>query len=416
MKYPLVRNWLMANTPLEPALLEGAGFDAMVADRVAAAGVSSESEYVETLRGSEEEAERLTAGVAVPETWFFRYQQSYKYLAEFLERRLAAGGRTLTMASIGCAAGEEPYGMAMVARHAGWSADSVRIEAIDRSREALRRARAGEYGAGSIRTEIPVWAADFLNRTDSLITVDPEIRGSVRFVNDDATRLGALPSTPTFDVIFCRNLMIYLGVAARVRLLDAICAALVPGGLLFVGHADTFLCVRTGLRAVKEEHTFCFERTDGTAPVAAASVVTPIKVSPAIPNRSTPRVGRVAEAPAPARSVEIAAAAEATMENARDLADAGRLQECEEMLRALLAKTGPTAEALELLGMIRMGANDPGGAKACFTQALYLEPQRTASILQLAMIYEQQGDGRRAEAFWNRARRSGAADTQELGR
>jgi chemotaxis protein methyltransferase WspC len=88
--------------------------------------------------------------------------------------------------------------------------------------------------------------------------------------------------------------------------------------------------------------------------------------------------------------------------------------ESEAMVRSIIAQRGPSAGAFELLGLIRMAANDVPGAKRLFEQAVYLEPARTASLLQLAMIGERAGDPHRAAAYWERARRASA--TQEAGR
>lgn len=409
MSYPAVRRWLMEHTSLEPSLLEGAGFDALVAERVAAVDGASESAYIAALDQSEDEVDRLTAGIAVPETWFFRYPQSFRLLLEFLERRRSVGAFSLRMLSIGCATGEEPYSMAMSARNADWPDDAITIEALDRNRAVLARAKSGEYGAASIRTEIPDWAAEFLRRSGSTVVVDPAIRGLVQFSLADVTRPGAILSGPPRDVIFCRNLLIYLGEEARTRLLDSICEALAPGGLLFLGHAEPLLCATPALRLFPAPHAFALERTGNEpGPLVRSPVVPPL--------RGRALESRIAR-PAPLRPLPSAphspAAAELTVDDARDLADAGRAQESEAIVRSILARQGPSAEALELLGMIRMASNDVPEARRCFEQAVYLEPSRTASLLQLAIISEGKGDARRAEALWNRARRSSAAGRKE---
>jgi chemotaxis protein methyltransferase WspC len=94
---------------------------------------------------------------------------------------------------------------------------------------------------------------------------------------------------------------------------------------------------------------------------------------------------------------------------ARDLADAGRMAESREMVRSIIARDGPSAVALELLGLVSIAADDVAGAKRLFEQAVYLEPQRAACLLQLAMISERAGDPQRASMYWDRARRASAA-------
>jgi chemotaxis protein methyltransferase WspC len=407
MSYPAVRQWLIERASLEPSLLEGSGFDAIIAERLTSRGCAGEPDYISLLESSPDEVEHLTAGIAVPETWFFRYPQSFRLLVEHLERRRASGSSPLRMLSIGCATGEEPCSMAMAALHAGWPSDSIVIEALDRNRSALARARAGRYGAASFRTEIPVWAAGHFGRSGGDIVVDPAIRAPVRFISADITQSGSVPPGPPRDVVFCRNLLIYLAEPARKSILESICAALAPGGLLFVGHAEPLLWSTPLLHLCAAPHAFALQRGAADRPTET--------FRPA--DRSRPAT---AESPAPRRApVRTALPASAaqppdpTLDDARDLADAGRAKESETLVRAILARRGPSAAALELLGTIRMASNDLPEAKRCFEQALYLEPSRTVSLLQLTFISEQGGDPRRAETLWNRVRRLAAPGQKE---
>ncbi len=405
-----VRRWLLKHTPLEPALLEGAGFETLVAEHIAATG-GGEAAYVAALGGSPDEVDRLLAGIAVPETWLFRYPHSYGLLVEFLRRRLAAGAPALRMLSVGCATGQEPYCMAMAALHAGWPAALVSVGGLDRNREFLRLAAAAEYGATSIRAEIPAWAVPFLRREGERFGIDPAVRSVVWFRQADAIEPAALLAAAPCDVIFCRNLLIYLNAGARARLLDAIGAALAVGGLLFVGHAEQVITGASPLRRVPAPHAFALERIDAAAPAAEGP-----PALRAVPRHRVAAVGqrpRGAALATPCVVAEPQPAPQETLDDARDLADAGRIQDGETMVRSIIARRGPTAAALELLGMIRMAANDASGARRFFEQAVYLEPARSASLLQLAIISERAGDARRAATLWDRARRAASAGPEE---
>jgi chemotaxis protein methyltransferase WspC len=412
-----VRQWLLEHTPLEPSLLEGAGFAALVAERIATVARGDESLYIAALGQSPDEVERLTAGVAVPETWLFRYPSSFELLVDVLRHQSAA--KSLRMCSVGCATGLEPYSMAMAAVHAGWSPDRVRIDAFDRNPEALAIATAGIYGPAAIRGEIPGWATGFLERVAGAIRIDAGIRAMVRFTQIEVTASGI---QGPYDVIFCRNVMIYLSAPARTRLVREICAALAPGGVLFVGHAEQFIRGEPTLRPVAAPHAFALQRVDGVVEPRGPLGRTPTKIDATEASskllasvRPSPRPSPVA----PTRAVVPLAAAPSAVErrddllDARALADAGRMAESEAVVRSLIAHRGPSAGALELLGLIRMAANDVPGAKRLFQQSVYLEPERAASLLQLAMISERAGDPHRAAAYWERARRASA--TQETG-
>lgn len=406
-----MRRWLEERAHIEPSLLEGAGLDAAVAGRIAQFG-GAEPAYVEALSRVPEEADRLLADIAVPETWFFRYPRSYDLLLGFLESLRASGEPALRMLSIGCATGQEPYGMAITALHAGWPADRVTVEALDRNSGFLRVATKGEYGASSIRTEAPAWAMPFLQRKGDMIVVAPPVRGLVRFTRADVSDPASLRGAGPFHVVFCRNLLIYLNSQARTSLLDSICAELAPDGLLFVGHAEQGLRGASPLRAVSASHAFALQPHqpgEGQETPPAPARRSPAR-SQHLHDRPTAPLAALTPAVQPH---EPSPAHEESLDIARGLADTGRIEDSEAMIRAVIARRGPSAEACELLGMIRLSVNDDAGAKRLFEQSVYLDPSRAASLLQLAMISERSGDSRRAGAYWDRARRASAPQPGE---
>ncbi|MBN8597908.1 MAG: hypothetical protein J0L78_09565 [Planctomycetes bacterium] len=417
MMYAQVQKWLTERMSLDASLLQGAGFESLVAERLRACGCGDELGYLALLARSGDEGELLAGSIAVPETWFFRYPRSFELLVEYLERMLRAGAPMLRLVSVGCASGEEPYGMAMAALHAGWTEDRVQIDGFDRSEAALARARAAEYGSFSIRHEVPGWAVGFLKHEGGRIAVCDRVRSMVRFERADVLDRRVLAQGGPYGAVFCRNVLIYLDAAARARLLDSIAETLAEGGLLFVGHAEQMVAVSARMRRIENSHAFALERVRGvesTGRESAGGGVVAVRSAERrgaekIPVRERGiefRAGSIPAAATRAGGPAIATPVEATLEGARELADAGRVRESEEMIRAIVARKGPTAAALELLGTLRQASKDPAGAKTLFEQALYLEPARTTSLLQLALIYESNGDASRAERMWERVRRS----------
>lgn len=309
--------------------------------------------------------------------------------------------------------------MAMTALEAGWTADRVHIEGLDRNAEFLRAAAVARYGTGSIRTEIPSWAVRFLRRSGDTFAVDPAVCAMVRFTRADVTDVAVMGGTGPWDVVFCRNLLIYLNAAARARLLESIVAQLAPGGLLFVGHAEQVMRGALPLRAVSSPHAFALELVDEKTavthrPPAARSAFTHTFAPPALSiARPTPPP---TSTPSPTARPEPGPHPENSVEDARAMADAGHTREAEVMIRAIIARRGPSASAMELLGMIRMCQNDSGGARRLFEQAVYLEPARSASLLQLALISERAGESGRAASYWERARRASAGGRAEPAR
>lgn len=414
MSHSLIRHWLEQHSPVEPSLLEGVGIDAIVTERINAFG-GSEPAYLAELSRSPDEVDRLMAGIAVPETWLFRYPRSYEVLLEFAQLRLAAKAATFRMLSVGCATGQEPYCMAMTALRAGWTAERVRVEGLDRNREFLRLAEVGEYGAGSIRAELPSWAMRYLQRCGDVIRIDASAREPVRFLRADITELAGVRGEGAYDVIFCRNVLIYLNAESRTRLLDSICAELAPGGLLFVGHAEQLMRGSTPLGNLHVPHAFALERPSlPRATGRLSGLEHPQQSRVRVPVAYDWPPARVATGaiPAPRKAPEVTI--ESSMERAQDLADGGRLDDAEKMIRAIILRSGPTAPAMELLGVIRVSVNDTEGAKRLFEQAVYLEPTRVTSLLQLALLSERAGAANSADAYWARTRR--ASQVSEKGR
>jgi chemotaxis protein methyltransferase WspC len=187
--------------------------------------------------------------------------------------------------------------------------------------------------------------------------------------------------------------------------------SLAVGGVLFVGHAEQFTRVESRLRPIAAPHSFALERI---VPEEVAMKPAPAALPPAPSKR--PQLAPRPTAASPRADAGEVVAPEATLAAARDLADAGRMAEGEAMARSIIARRGPTARALELLGMIRIAANDVAGARRLFEQAVYLEPERAASLLQLALLSERDGDSRRASMLWDRARRASGSAEKEAAR
>lgn len=413
MKHQTIVRWLEANTAVEPSLLGGPGLEALIAERLAAFN-GDESAYVEVLRHSPDELDRLFAGIAVPETWLFRYPRSFDVLLEYCGKLLLENAPVLRMLSVGCATGQEACCMALVAREAGWPGAKIQIRAIDRNQDFLDAAKKGEFSAASIRNEMPGWAMSALHREHGRIRMDRSVTDLIQFSRADITKPGALLGLGPFDVIFCRNILIYLNASAREQLVSMLCAELKSDGLLFVGHAEMGMRGSSPLQPLGEPHAFVLRKIVGSSKEKSRAIASERRLPPV---RTEPVTNPAVETPTRAstpKALPSEVGTQPTVEDARDLADAGLSEQAESMVRAIIAREGTSGESLELLGLIRMSRGDPDGAKRLFEEAVYLEPDRAASLLQLAMLSERAGDVRRAATFWERAKRSGTAGASQV--
>ncbi|MDG6109946.1 methyltransferase domain-containing protein [Dactylosporangium aurantiacum] len=206
----------------------------------------------------------LAEAVTINETYFFRNVEQFNVLAEVVlpERvRARSAERVLRLLSVGCSTGEEAYTLAMVTAERVDPRWDVSITGLDVNRGALRVAAAGRYSRWSLR-ETPAAAQHRWFRTVAEgVEIDERLRGRVRFLEYNAANDDPLLFAPdTYDVVFCRNLLMYLTPATAAALVARTTRALAPGGYLFLGHTDT-LGSRPPALTVQHSHgTFYYQK------------------------------------------------------------------------------------------------------------------------------------------------------------
>lgn len=396
MRFPAIAHWLAATTGFEPDLLGGQAAERLIADGMRAAGAADESSYLARLQTDAPELERVLAAVAVPETSFFRYPASYEMLADWLARRRAArnGSARLRMASIACATGEEPCSMVITAAHSGWELARVEVHAWDRNARAIATARAGRYPASALGPGVPDWARPSFAREGDHVRVTGPTLSAIDYRHANVLELPPAASR-RYDVIFCRNLLIYLDAASRRVLLAWLAQSLAADGRLFLGHAECGSAVERAFAGVEAPRAFAYSLRP--APVGAPP---PVRPPPAPPRPAVEVLTRAAGVDRePARSAP-------SLDEARALADRGELRPAVAAARAVLETTGPSPAVLELLGSVHLALGDVGQAHDCFFRAVYLDPNHEPSLLQLALICDRLGDTAQASRYRRRAGRA----------
>jgi chemotaxis protein methyltransferase CheR len=224
-------------------------------------GCDSMLDYYYLLRyddPSGRELEELIDALVVPETYFFREIDALSMAVREFVLPLVERGNRPRIWSAACATGEEPYTLAMLLDAAGVLA-KVDIVASDLSARVLARARAGEFGGRSVRhVPDPALAERWLERRERSVRLRPGLEGAIDFrrVNlVDADGVGALG---TFDVVFCRNVLIYFKDATASKVVASIRKALRPGGVLFVGASESLLRLGNTFSCEERRGTFFY--------------------------------------------------------------------------------------------------------------------------------------------------------------
>ena len=222
--------------------------------RLRALGIPTMSEYLEFLAKDSSRAElaEMVDVLTTNKTSFFREIEHFRLLQETILPALAQRGGPIRIWSAGCSTGEEPYTISLIARETiGPAASRVRILATDISARVLRQAKAAEYDADVVE-DVPaaLRRTHFVaGPTADTLRVAPATRELVQFAR--LNLMGDWPMRGPFDVIFCRNVMIYFDKPTQERLVARYGALLAPGGHLFVGHSESLSGLRHDLTYVQ---------------------------------------------------------------------------------------------------------------------------------------------------------------------
>jgi chemotaxis protein methyltransferase CheR len=243
--------WL---SPVKKALLVG-----RLSKRLRALNLSSYADYYEIVVADEAEKVRMIDCICTNETHFFREPRHFEFLASRLfpawraEADAGRRPRRIRAWSAACSTGEEPYSLAMALLAAFPSGWDLEILATDLSTRVLERARAAVWPMERSRQIPDDLLRSFMLRgfgaQEGFMKAGPEIRAVVRFA-----RLNLIgedwPATGTFDLLFCRNVLIYFDRPTKERVVDRLIERLAPGGHLFLGHAESLGGVTTRVRPV----------------------------------------------------------------------------------------------------------------------------------------------------------------------
>lgn len=242
---------------------------ARLVKRLRARGFTSFRQYYECVSrgGGDGELGEMINAVSTNVTSFFRENRHFDYLGQKVIPELAArpSGARVRLWSAACSTGEEAYSMMMtVLESMDCSGRNVKLLANDISTRVLETARAGRYPSDKINSIPGCFADKYFSRPGGgLVEVNREVRSFIAFRHFNLL-VSPLPFTGRFDVIFCRNLMIYFDPPTQKKLVHTLSGALNPGGHLFIGHSESIpFSKEAGLKGVAPA---VFRRIQGNHP------------------------------------------------------------------------------------------------------------------------------------------------------
>ncbi len=399
-----IEGLLKSRLGLDPQVLGRNVLAGAVQDRIKITSCQSMEVYAGDLATSAAELEALAGKLLVHETWFFRDRVPFDYLSRFVRTApTKVDGRKLRILSAACATGEEPYSIAVILLETGLSPESFQIDALDLNREALHKAEAAQYSENSFRFSTDSFKTCYFHHVDGSYALTPSVRKLVNLEQGNLLETTWAAGKGAYDIVFCRNLLIYLDENSRNSLLRNVEAVLHPEGLLFVGAAEAGQMPGDRFVPVRHPKSFAFLRKTAAGrkrATTAVKVPSPRQMDiHEFPRRPTPPpAGDTRSAASEPRS-ELPVP---VLDRARLLADRGDLTEASKLCGAHLEENRDDAEGHVLLGLIRVAAGEDRQAEDCFARAVYLEPDHREALVHLALLVERRGDEHRAQVIKRR--------------
>ncbi len=216
-----------------------------VAECMEQAGSQSFAAYMAVLQTDRRHAEALINSFTVNETYFYREDHQLRCLGASMLPEIVARGRPgdlVRLWSFPCSTGEEPYSLALWLLENWPMVDAYNIEIIgsDIDTRALAAAEAGEYGPRALGRLSDDMRARYFEAADGdQLRIIKDLRESVRFTQANLIDAAGMARQGRFDVIFCRNVLIYFDEDSRLQASHNLFSALNPGGFLCLGHAES---------------------------------------------------------------------------------------------------------------------------------------------------------------------------------
>lgn len=374
--------------------------------------------YVEKVAHRSSELAELAPALTVSETYFLRNANQFRALAALLSSRQKAYTRQLRLLSAGCSTGEEAYSLAITVRETlGNPADrALLVLGVDLNAEAIESARSGTYSRWSLRETPDAIRGRYFVQNGNRYAVGEEIRTRVQFEQQNLLQPAKdLWRNEAYDIVFCRNVLMYLAPAAASSLIRNIARSLAPGGHLFLGHAENLRGLSNDFHLRHSHDTFYYERRAALNSVADRAPPSraegPLETTE-VPSEDASWFGMIAKASGQIEklsreglevpearetrreipSVSIPAAEQNHVSSAMDLLKQERFQEALRLLASAPQPASTEPDALLLRAMLLVSTGQLSSAATQCEELLEEDELNASAHYILAICREHAGD------------------------
>lgn len=340
--------------------------------------------YYQLVKSSPFEFQELAEHFLVTETWFFRNAAAIDAAVKKVVE--APPGKITRILSLGCSSGEEPYSIAMALLDANVRPQNISITAYDLSKKAIAIALRGLYEKNSFREKNNEFRDRYFTSVGTQYEIVKQIRHLVQFQYGNILNKSLIKLPPSYDIIFCRNVLLYLSQEARNTVLSRIKYVLASDGIIIVTAAETEAVRKLRFVSIAEGPSYVLKKLKSTS--------------------SHNKAGQLQDTESSTLN-ELFKELNDEIDYIRKLADQGEFNKANKQCQAYIDKNLVDAEGHFLLGVIQHALKNNDAAKQAFMKAIYLKPEHHQALIYLSLIEEGMGNTKQANIYRQRADRVG---------
>ena len=388
----------------------GMGFDErkrkqleeIVENRCRILGLPHMGDYGEILLASPGENDEFTTLMdilTIRESFFFRQEAQFRAFRHFclplLMDKKKARRERINIWSAGCAGGEEAYSVAMIVRDLVPEnpQGEFYIKGTDISRQALRKAEEGVYTERAVRGLPSHYLDRYFTKEQGRYVLSAHIRAMVDF---EYFNLSEKPfpfdAMPRWDIIFCRNVIIYFTPNHSRELMKNFFSGMAEGGFLFAGFSETMRYLNDDFIPIQLDNAFIYQKPfSGQAPKPSSILPAKAKkIQRRFLKKKPVKVEKASTATRKKKGSDKGESLEGHLRSARELADKGDTMAAVALLDNIIVEDPLHARAYFLLAMIHRNAGSLDQSGDYLKKVIYLEPDNAPARLHLADIFKAQ--------------------------
>ncbi len=359
-----------------------------IARRMRSLQIKDIKDYYSLAQCQKNELNKLIDEIAINETWFFRDDTPFTFLQKYVKNWLKKDlGTSLRLLSVPCSTGEEPYSMAISMFEAGIKANLFSIDAVDISNRALTLGKKGIFANHSFRGRNQILQRQYFKKTKTGYAISQKIKNSVKFFRGNLLDIRSAIPGMKYDIIFCRNLLIYLDNKHQKQAITNLDNILYSDGLLITGHAEPGVFSKSNFIPVSYSKAFALTKKPADFR----------QVSHPNAHEESDKFQLIPQDLHPVVFPDLSAIQHMVEENNYEKA----ISLCNDYLK----HHAPSPQVFFLMGKIFLEIDKTRQAIKMIKKAVYLDPNFLDAIKLLTDIYKRQGDKANHQIFKLRSQR-----------